>query len=121
MPKAKTGTYRITFKDGTQIVVGNNYKPWHLHATEFAYSKYRNKEGRTMRADVVEKLLKVEYSHSPFIDDGGLKWAGYPDGYEKVRWDVAKKEKRVIAPISHVVFAYSPVNTKKLIKEMERY
>lgn len=117
----RDGTWLIKFKDGTQIVVGNNYKDWHTHAAEFAYSKYRNPNGRTMRADVVDKLLQVEYTHSPFIDDGGLKWAVFPGGYEKVRWEVAKKEKIVIAPIQHVVFAYSPADTKKLIKELERY
>lgn len=117
----KDGTYLIKFKDGTQVVVGNNYKSWHLHATEFAYDKYRNREGRTMRADVADKLLQVEFSHSPFIDDGGLKWAGYPDGYQKVRDEVSAKEHQTFTPLDQVAFAYSPLDTKKLIKELERY
>lgn len=117
----KDGTYLIKFKDGTQIIVGNNYKDWHMHATEFAYDKYRNREGRTMRADVVDKLLHVEFSHSPFIDNGGLKWAGYPDGYQGVRDEVAAKEHMEFTPLDQVAFAYSPVDTKRLIKELERY
>ena len=117
----KDGTYLIKFKDGTAVVVGNNYKPWHLHATEFVYDKYRNREGRTMRTDVVDKLLQVEYSHSPFIDNGGLKWAGYPKAYQEVRDEVAQKQHMVFTPLSQVNFAYSPIDTKKLIRELERY
>jgi hypothetical protein len=117
----KDGTYLIKFTDGTQVVVGNNYKPWYLHATEFAYGKYRNKEGSTKKTDVIKMLQQVDHSHSPFIDDGGLKWAGYPDAYQKVRNDVAAKEPMEFTPLDQVPFAYSSSDTRKLIRELERY
>ena len=73
----KLGTYLVTFTDGTQIVCGNNYKSWCTHAAEYALYKFRDD------APHVNLLQSVEFGNTPFIDDGGLKYAT-PKAYQEV-------------------------------------
>lgn len=111
MSKAKTGTYRITFKDGTVLIAGNNYKAWWEHMTDYFYRVYRSKNGNN--TDVIES---VEYSGVPFIDDGGLKWA-IPLYYQDVINEESERRHQTFTPLEDIKFEHSYADKAKLKKE----
>lgn len=110
---AKHGTYLIEFSDGTMIVCGNNYKTWCTHAAEFAWSKYQ--DARPHNDDL---LKSVQFSDTPFVDDGGLKYAT-PKAYDKMiaQMNAADGKKRL--PFGVIDFFYSNASKKKLDKELK--
>lgn len=90
--KAKTGTYQITFMDDVKIIVGNNYKSWSTHATEYASWAYgRWGKGDMSREQIADHVKSVEYCDIEFVDDGGLKYAT-PAAYQEVIEDESKKD-----------------------------
>lgn len=92
MAKAKLGTYQITFQDDAKIIVGNNYKSWSTHATEYASWRYgRWGKGDMSREQIADHVKSVEYCDVPFVDDGGLKYAT-PKAYQEVIDDETKKD-----------------------------
>lgn len=111
MTKTKTGTYRVTFKDGTVLITGNNYKAWWEHMTDFFYRSYRSKNGND--TDVIKS---VEYSGVPFIDDGGLKWAT-PLSYQNVINEEAERQHQTFTPLEDIKFLPSYPDKVKLKKE----
>lgn len=108
--RAKDGTYRVTFKDGTVVITGNNYKAWWEHMTDYFYRVYRNRNGNDTNV-----VSSVEYSGVPFIDDGGLKWAS-PESYQEVIDDEAKKQHQTFTPLNEIKFVYSSRDTSNLKK-----
>lgn len=121
MPKQiKRGTYRITFKDGKQIIVGNNYKSWLTHATEYASWRFgRWSKGDMDRDQIAEHVERVEYSETEFVDDGGLKYAT-PDAYQEVIDEMAAKDQVQYKPYADLQFTSSTDDRVKLKKEIGR-
>jgi len=122
MSKAKLGTYQITFKDGVQIIVGNNYKSWSTHATEYASWRYgRWSKGDMTREQIAEHVERVEYADIPFVDDGGLKYAT-PTAYQEVIDEETKKDGqyRTSYALLKDEFVSSTADRIKLKKEIER-
>lgn len=90
--KAKLGTYRVTFKDEVQIIVGNNYKPWYTHAAEYASYRYgRWSKGTMDKEQLALHVERVEYSEILFVDDGGLKYAT-PSAYQEIIDEMIAKD-----------------------------
>lgn len=114
MPRqqALRGTYRVTFIDGNQIIVGNNYKPWYTHAYEWARWKYD-----PVFLDI--SLDKVEYSDTGFVDDGGLKYAT-PAAYQEVIDEMSAKDQVQYKPYADIEFHDSIEMTRKLNKELKK-
>lgn len=82
--QVKRGTYQVTFRDGVQIIVGNNYKDWHTHATEYASWRYgRWGQGDMSREQIADHVVAVAYTEIPFVDNGGLKYA-MPEAYQNI-------------------------------------
>lgn len=116
----KRGTYQITFKDGVQIIVGNNYKSWATHASEYASWRYGRWSKGTMDKDqIAEHVERVEYAEIPFVDDGGLKYAT-PDAYQEVIDEETKKDGEYRTPYSLLKdeFVSSTADRVKLKKEI---
>ena len=92
MAKAKLGTYQVTFQDDVKIIVGNNYKSWLTHATEYASWRFgRWGKGTMSREEIADHVKSVEYCDIEFVDDGGLKYAS-PEAYQEVIDDETKKD-----------------------------
>lgn len=120
--KAKRGTYQITFKDGTKIIVGNNYKSWSTHATEYASWRYgRWSKGKMTREQIAEHVERVEYADIPFVDDGGLKYAT-PDAYQEIIDEQTAKDGNYRTPYSLLKdeFVSSTSDRVKLKREIAR-
>lgn len=119
--KVKRGTYRVTFKDGVQIICGNNYKWWCTHAAEYASRRYgRWSTGGTMdKQQLSDHVERVEYSDTQFVDDGGLKYAS-PSAYKDIIADMSKKHDVTYAPYSQLEFESSTADRLKLRKEIEK-
>ena len=109
---AKRGTYLIEFSDGQQIVCGNNYKSWDTHAVEYAWYKYQ--DGRPH----LELLKSVKFSDTPFVDDGGLKYAT-PDAYQEVIDDETKADGKKRTAFKDIVFSFSNADKKKLDEQLK--
>lgn len=116
----KTGAYRITLKDGEQVIVGNNYKPWWQHGLEYIYANHKNPEHGWRYSDIDGLVESVEYTPDYFVDDGGLKWAT-PDGYQDIVDEMKKKSSGYYVPYKKMVFEKSYSDKSKLIKELKRY
>ena len=104
---AKRGTYLIEFNDGTQIVCGNNYKDWCTHATEYAWYKYQDNRPH------LNLLTSVKFSDTPFVDDGGLKWAS-PEAYQQVINEMMAERAERITPFNEIEFSFSNRDKKRL-------
>lgn len=107
----KHGTYLVEFSDGTKIVCGNNYKEWWLHAAEYAWGKYQDNRPHE------NLLVSVKFSDTPFVDDGGLKWAT-PKGYQEVIDKESAKDGKDRLSLKHIEFYFSNADKKKLDKEL---
>lgn len=123
MPKqVMRGTYRVTFKDGVQIICGNNYKSWLTHAEEYASWRYgRWGKGDMTREQIAEHVERVEYAEIPFVDNGGLKYAT-PDAYQEIIDDETKKDGQYRTPYALLKdeFVSSTADRLKLKRELER-
>lgn len=120
--KAKTGTYQVTFKDGKKIIVGNNYKSWLTHATEYASWRFgRWSKGDMSREQIAEHVERVEYADIPFVDDGGLKYAT-PQAYQDIIDEQIAKDGKYRTPYSLLKdeFVSSTADRVKLKREIER-
>lgn len=109
---AKRGTYLVEFSDGTHIVCGNNYKDWHTHAVEFAWSQYQS--GRPHES----LLTSVKFSDTPFVDDGGLKYAT-PKAYDQVIVEMNRADGKKRIPFGEIDFYPSNADKRKLDKELK--
>lgn len=119
--KAKTGTYEITFKDGVKIIVGNNYKSWSTHASEYASWAYgRWGKGTFDRDQIADHIESVGYTDIPFVDDGGLKYAT-PAAYQEVIDEETKKDGKYRTPYRLLEFELSTddrIKLKKVIRSL---
>lgn len=109
----KRGTYLLELYNGDKYVFGNNYKWWYDHAVEMGIRKHREQYGTDM-------YKSVQYSETPFVDDGGLKWCD-ADHYQSVIDEVAAKEGKTLTPFSEYVFVDQPAELAKLKKELKRF
>jgi len=122
MAKAKLGTYQVTFQDDVKIIVGNNYKSWLTHATEYASWRFgRWGKGTMSREEIADHVKSVEYSDVAFVDDGGLKYAS-PEAYQEVIDDETKKDGkyRTSYALLKDEFVASPQLLAQLRKELRR-
>ena len=119
MSNRKHGTWVVTFTDGTEIVCGNNYKPWHLHATEYVLRKY-GEQLKYKTVDLVAMVQEVRFSAVPFVDDGGLKWAS-PEAYQEVIDEEAARQHQTFAPFKDIKFTNSYYDKRLLKQKIERY
>ncbi len=118
--KVKLGTYQITFRDGVKIIVGNNYKSWSTHATEYASWAYgRWGKGDMSREQIADHVERVEYADIPFVDDGGLKYAT-PDAYQEIIDEETKKDGKYRTPYALLKdeFVSSTPDRLKLTKQI---
>lgn len=102
------GTYLIEFYNGQQIVCGNNYKTWDTHAYEYARWKFR--EDYTPLGRIV---THVQFSDTPFVDNGGLKYAT-PEAYQEIIDEMTAKDGKIRVPFKDIVFYFSNNDKKKL-------
>lgn len=92
------GTYRVTFKDTMQIIVGNNYKSWITHASEFASWRYGKwGKGKMTKEQIAEYVDSVEYTEIEFVDNGCLKYAA-PNAYEYIINSETRKDGKYRTP-----------------------
>lgn len=119
MSNKKFGTWVVTLTDGTEFVCGNNYKPWHLHATEYVLRKYGEKL-KFKTTDLVNMIQEVRFSGVPFVDDGGLKWAS-PESYQEVIDEEAKRLGQSFTPFNDIKFTNSYYDKRLLKQKIERY
>ena len=119
MSFVKRGTYRITFWNGDKYIVGNNYKWWWVHAIETARYFERTKWKDSNISD--HQMFKmVEYSKTPFVDDGGLKFCEASD-YQQLIDEVAERDKRQLPPYDQYAFATSNSELSLLDRKLERW
>jgi len=111
--KAKRGTYLVEFCNGDKYIFGNNYKWWWHHAIEFARDRFYEVSKHQI-------AKSVQYSKTPFVDDGGLKYcsAGH---YQEVIDEVATETGKILKPFAEYVFENAPVELAKLDKEIARW
>lgn len=105
------GTYLVEFVDGTQIVCGNNYKTWLTHARE--YAMYRFREGNEFKPIV----NSVKFSDTPFVDDGGLKYAT-PEAYQEIIDEMTTRDGKQRTAFQDIEFSFSNADKKKIGKEL---
>lgn len=119
----KRGTYLIEYWDGQKIICGNNYKPWYVHASEYAMDHYRKaaKAGQQPPSDRLDLITAVSYSEAPFADDGGLKYATIAAYDEIVAELNAKAGKIVYVPVRNSRFDPVTFELKKLEKELKSW
>lgn len=118
--KASRGTYRLTFSNGRQIVLGNNYKPWWQHSVEYIYRNYGNSE-HGWRYDDIEKIVPiVEHSNQLFCDDGGLKWCSW-ETYQQIIDKVIIDMKLAPFKASRMIFEEDVDERAVLIKKLKEY
>lgn len=108
---AKRGTYLIEFSNGDLIVVGNNYKNWWTHAAEYAWSHFQDDRPHS------ELLTSVKFSDTPFVDDGGLKYA-QPKAYDQIIQTMNDSDGKRRIPFGEIEFYPSNADKKKLHKEL---
>lgn len=114
----KRGTYEITFKDGKKIIVGNNYKSWATHASEYAKWLYgRWGKGDMDKDQIDDHVESVGYTDTLFVDDGGLKYAT-PDAYQEIIDDMTKEDGKYRTPYASLEFELSTADRVKLKKEI---
>lgn len=116
----KYGTYLVDFADGTQMVFGNNYKPWWQHATEFIYRNYGSKTMGWRYQDVANAVKSVRYSNQRFYDDGGLKWCSLK-GYQEVIDEVCARDKLAPVNAADIVFGDSLADKSTLTRKLKEY
>ena len=115
---AKRGTYLVTFQDGVQIIVGNNYKHWWVHALEYARWRFGQFGKGTMnRHQVAGHVSSVQFSDVPFVDDGGLKYAT-PEAYQEIIDELTKKDGKKRMNFKDIQFYMSNRDLKKLRSEI---
>ena len=122
MAKAKLGTYQVTFQDDVKIIVGNNYKSWLTHATEYASWRFgRWGKGTMSREEIADHVKSVEYCDVPFVDDGGLKYAS-PDAYQQIILEETAKDSEYRTPYALLKdeMVASPQLLAQLRKELRR-
>ena len=118
MVKAKLGAYEVTFKDGVKIIVGNNYKTWSMHASEYAKWRYgRWGKGGMDKDQIADHIESVGYTDIPFVDDGGLKYAT-PDAYQEIIDEMTEKDGQYRTPYKLLEFELSTADRIKLKKEI---
>lgn len=121
MPKkVMRGTYRITFADDVQIIVGNNYKAWYVHAYEYAswaYGRWGN--GTFDKNQIADHVKSVEYTDVPFVDDGGLKYAT-PEAYQEIIDEMTKEDGKYRTPYTLLKdeFVVNSADISKLRREI---
>lgn len=113
---AKRGTYLVEFSDGTIIVCGNNYKSWDTHAAEYAWYKYGYPD--TGKLPLKDLLVSVKFSDTPFVDDGGLKYAT-PKAYDEIIVAMNQEDNKKRQPFGVIDFYYSNTDKKKLDKALK--
>jgi len=113
---AKRGTYLIEFSDGKKIVCGNNYKSWDTHATEYAWYEYGYDD--TSKLPLKGLLVSVKFSDTPFVDDGGLKYAT-PKAYDGIIVEMNQKDGKKRIPFGEIDFYFSNASKKKLDKDLK--
>lgn len=113
MGRSKVGTYLVEFWNGDKYVFGNNYKSWSQHAIELGVSRWNDISNHQM-------FREVQYSRTPFVDDGGLKYCA-AEVYQSIIDDVAAKTGRDLKPFEDYKFERQPHELAKLDKELERY
>jgi hypothetical protein len=111
--QVKRGTYQVELYNGDKYILGNSYKPWYTHATEFGIRKHREQFGPDM-------FKSVQYCEIPFVDDGGLKWCA-AEIYQSVIDDVAKETGKQLTPFSEYVFTDQPKELLKLRQELAKW
>lgn len=116
----KYGTYKISFRDGVEMIFGNNYKPWWQHATEFIYRNYGSKTLGWRYKDITEVVDAVYFSNQQFYDDGGLKWSDVKS-YQEVIDEVSQKDGIVPVKVDDIVFNQSPSDQATLTKKLKEY
>lgn len=114
MPRANKGTYMVEYWNGDKYIFGNNYKTWWTHALELALDRWRD--------DVSDHQMfrRVEYSRTPFVDDGGLKYC-LSEHYQEVIDEVAEKTGEQLKPFSEYVFENRPRDLAKLDRELAKW
>lgn len=110
---AKKGTYLVEFWNGDKYVFGNNYKEWWRHAVELAMSRHRDVSDHQM-------FKSVQYSSTPFVDDGGLKYCS-AEAYQEIVDDVSAKYEKPLKPFSEYEFTNAPAELAKLDKELANW
>lgn len=113
MSKAKVGTYQVEFWNGSKYIFGNNYKWWWYHAIELAMDRHREVSRHQI-------FKSVQYSKTPFVDDGGLKYCS-AEHYQQVIDEVAAKTGKDLKPFEDYIFENAPAELAKLDKELERW
>lgn len=111
--KAKKGTYLVEFWNGDKYIFGNNYKSWWYHAIELAMSRFREVSRHQI-------FKSVQYSRTPFVDDGGLKYCA-SNVYQEIINDVAAKTGKDLKPFEDYIFENAPVELAKLDRELEKW
>jgi hypothetical protein len=107
------GTYLIEFYNGKQIVCGNNYKPWYVHTYEYARWKYRDQTD----VDLSKLVASVSFSDTPFVDDGGLKYAT-PEAYQEIIDDMTERDGKHRTSFNDIAFQVSDIDKNKLNKRL---
>lgn len=113
MSNAEKGTYLVEFWNGDKYIFGNNYKAWYVHAIELGLSRWREVSKHQM-------FKSVQYSKTPFVDDGGLKYCDAPH-YQEVIDEVAAKNGRELLPFDKYVFENAPKELALLDKRFEKW
>jgi hypothetical protein len=114
------GTFMIGFAGGEVMVFGNNYKPWWMHAREFIYRNFGDKEHGWRYDDVAGIVEYVKYSNQPFYDDGGLKWCDV-NSYQQVIDEVCERDKLAPVKMDDIVFTDAPRHKATLTKKLKEY
>lgn len=124
MSDKRFGTYRVNFKDGTQVIFGNNYKPWWQHAVEYIYRYTGDREKISEQGwryrFVEDEVESVEFSNQQFFDDGGLKWCQFNE-YQSVINDACRDQEIVPIKAEDIIFRVSPSDKATLTKKLKEY
>lgn len=116
----RAGTYLVAFNDGSEIIFGNNYKPWWQHAIEYTYSKYGNRDKGWRYSDVADVVVTVAYSTEPFYDDGGLKWCA-ADAYQDLVDDLFARVAVQAPKVMQMNFIPDSASKGVLTKKLKAY
>lgn len=114
------GTFLIDFGNGEKVVLGNNYKPWWMHAREFIYRNYGSRTMGWRYEDVIGKVKAVQYSNQQFYDDGGLKWCGIK-AYQDVIDEVCERDQLAPVKLKDIVFRDAPIYKAVLTRKLKEY
>ena len=113
MTATKKGTFLVEYWNGDKYIFGNNYKEWYTHAIELGVGRWGDVSNHQM-------FREVQYSRTPFVDDGGLKYCA-AEVYQEIIDEVAEKTGKALKPFAEYKFEVSPRDLAKLDKELERW